>query len=151
MESIYITLYMHNICMYNCTYTNIHVYIYMYMWKRERAYSIGDCCQAYACILGNDAGCKSCVGQDSRTSDAHCATCNSGYFPHIDNTLEYTGAHHREWKIYDPTIATKLLIYGTRCQAYLGTVAAHGKLLQRVPGGEVVSRKFVHAPEDDLL
>ena len=33
----------------------------------------------------------------------------------------------------------------------LATVVAHGKLLQRVPGGDVLSRKFVYAREDDLL
>ena len=40
-----------------------------------------DCCQAYSCITGNCTGCESCVDQDSRTTDAHCAFCNSGYYP----------------------------------------------------------------------
>ena len=45
------------------------------------AYAAGDCCQAYSCITGNSTGCESCVDQDSRTTDAHCAFCNGGYYP----------------------------------------------------------------------
>ena len=58
----------------------------MSWWKerggeRQCIYTMGDRCQAYSCITGNSTGCESCVDQDSRTTDAHCAFCNSGYYP----------------------------------------------------------------------
>ena len=35
--------------------------------------------QNYACVKGTGTGCKTCVPQAERLSDASCATCNAGY------------------------------------------------------------------------
>jgi hypothetical protein len=38
-------------------------------------------CQAYACTTAsNGTACATCVALASRTTDNHCATCNSGYY-----------------------------------------------------------------------
>ena len=62
----------------------MYIYIYIYIYT----YSVWDCCQAYSCITGNSTGCESCVDQNSRTTDAHCAFCNSGY--HLSLTQVHT-------------------------------------------------------------